>query len=201
MPGEAREHPRAMARVKVEYHFGTTTNLGHTSDLSEGGMFLACRDVAPPGTRVYLRLFMPGSHAGEPLKIIGFVTRAVNAGETGMGIHFEVAYARTREQLADFLANLRAAAAPPAPIKALSGGEARGFSARFPDPPHLGYQRLPSLRPPEVDRVFAFDAPDAPQITWNRIASLVLKLVVVAALVGAVGYLLLSVSSRFAGAR
>jgi uncharacterized protein (TIGR02266 family) len=119
MPGtEARQHPRARTRVKVEYHFGASTGVGYTNDVSEGGMFLACRETAARGTRVYLRMHLPSAAAGEPLKIIGLVTRVVAATDTGpagMGIHFEVAYARTREALADFLEALLALDANGAP--------------------------------------------------------------------------------------
>jgi hypothetical protein len=207
---EAREHPRAKARVKVEYHFGSTTSVGHTSDISEGGMFLSSKTaIARPGTRVYLRVHVPGSRSGDPLKIIGFVTRAVESGDArdaaGMGIHFEVAYARTREQLADFLDGLRAHGHdPPAPtIKALGGGDdgAATFSARFPDPPQADYQRHPTLRPREVERVFAFDAPEALPVDWAKLATLGLKIALVIAVLCAIGYVLVSVAGTFSGVR
>ena len=109
--GEARAHPRARARIKVEYHFGSTTGVGHTMDISEGGIFLIGQRVARPGTRIYLRLYLPGSQA-DPLKLIGLVTRAVTPREDedleiGMGIHFEIAYARTRTALFGFIGALR----------------------------------------------------------------------------------------------
>ncbi len=101
---EARAHPRAPARVRVEYHFGSTMGVGHTNDISEGGLFLHCDDVAEAGTRIYMELYLPGRQNPEALKIIGMVKRTQE--DTGMGIHFEVAYARTRQLLQDFMQDL-----------------------------------------------------------------------------------------------
>ncbi len=101
---EARAHPRAPARVRVEYHFGSTIGVGYTNDISEGGLFLHCDDFATPGTRIYMELYLPGRLHPEALKIIGMVKRVQN--EAGMGIHFEVAYARTRQLLQDFMHDL-----------------------------------------------------------------------------------------------
>src|SRR5688572_4092739 len=103
---DSREHPRARARIRVEYQFGTTTGVGYTTNISEGGMFLSCGDAAHSpslvavdaatvGARIYLRVHLPGSRAGDALKIIGSVTRVERAdgaeAEAGMGICFEVA--------------------------------------------------------------------------------------------------------------
>lgn len=78
--------------------------VGHTNDISEGGLFLHCDDVAEPGTRIYMELYLPGRRNPEALKIIGMVKRTRQ--DTGMGIHFEVAYARTRQLLQDFMQDL-----------------------------------------------------------------------------------------------
>lgn len=101
---EARAHRRARARVRVEYHFGGTIGVGFTNDISEGGLFLHCEEIAPPGTRVYMELYLPGRRHPEALKIIGMVKRASD--RAGMGIRFEVAYARTRQLLHDFMHDL-----------------------------------------------------------------------------------------------
>jgi len=101
---EARAHPRAPARVRVEYQFGSTIGVGHTNDISEGGLFLHCDDIATPGTRIYMELYLPGRQHPDALKIIGMVKRVEEG--TGMGIHFEVAYARTRQLLHDFMHDL-----------------------------------------------------------------------------------------------
>ena len=156
---EARAHPRARAHIKVEYHFGGTTGVGHSHDISEGGIFLFCDRVARPGTRVYLRLHLPGSRAGDPLKIIGLVKRAVDpfrvgsdqGTPSGMGVEFEVAYARTREQLADFVETLLSAGQqdPPPAIQEIGGayGARLGGSEALLD--HAG-----------VERAFSFAAAD-----------------------------------------
>ena len=83
---DARAHPRARARVKVDYHFGDTTGEGHTVDVSEGGIFLAAENIAPVGTRVYLRIHLElegTRYEEEPLKIIGVVARAAPGDDEG----------------------------------------------------------------------------------------------------------------------
>lgn len=212
---EAREHRRARARVRVEYHFGTSTALGHSGDISEGGMFLECDRVAPQGTRVYLRVHLPGSRAGDPLKIIGTVTRTVDAehAETagspaGMGLHFEVAYARTREQLAEFMDSLlQHNSEEPRDIRLLKGSteENKTYLARFPALPDASYQRLDTLRPPEVERVFAFDiegntAPDTPDpLQWRRVGATTAKLLLLAVVLALIAYSMLVYSGKLSG--
>lgn len=164
-PGpDVREHPRAPARIKVEYNFGSTTGVGYTSDISEGGLFVCCHRMAQPGVRIYLRLHLPGSMSGEPLKIIGSVKRARGSSAAwpgcaddseGMGIHFEVAYSRTREALSDFIQNLLLQGVPgPDRIRAVPGSSS--------DQPLYGVQLAPGEAPPqamsatELDAAFAF---------------------------------------------
>lgn len=163
LPGpDAREHPRAKARIKVEYHFGSTTGAGHTTDISEGGMFLACSDTAQQGARVYLRIYLPGSQAGDPLKIIGVVTRAdrpvattaaAEARQHGMGIHFEVAYSRTRESLSDFMRTLLIHPDALGEIERLDGPEP-AYGVRLSPGPARGEM----LSSEELASAFAFDA-------------------------------------------
>jgi len=104
---EARQHPRARAKIRVEFHFGATTGVGTTNDVSEGGLFLETDTIAPEGSRIYLRLHVPGGSATEPLRMIGVVRRqreSLTGQEPhGMGIRFEVAYARARESLGGFI--------------------------------------------------------------------------------------------------
>lgn len=201
---EAREHRRARARVRVEYHFGTTTALGHSGDISEGGMFLECDHVAPQGTRVYLRVHLPGSRAGDPLKIIGIVTRTVDADHAesagsppGMGLHFEVAYARTREQLAEFMEQLLLQTADDIRLLQGSTEENKTYLARFPGHDDPAYERLDSLRPHDVERVFAFDihraasldAPTPPDTTRRRTSAI--KIALLATLIAIIAYSML----------
>ncbi len=104
---EARQHPRARAKIRVEYHFGSTTGIGYTNDVSTGGLFLETDLVAPEGARIYLSLYVPGSAASRPLKMIGSVRRQNDAraasAPAGMGIRFEVAYTHAREALGGFV--------------------------------------------------------------------------------------------------
>ena len=182
---DAREHPRARARIRVEYHFGSTTGLGHTSDISEGGMFLECDRAAQQGTRVYLRIHLPGSRAGDPLKIIGSVTRADRSKERqGMGIHFEVAYSRTRETLADFVHGLLLHPTTDA-IRVLDGATE--------DRPSYGVQlvaqgdRQKMLSATEVESAFAFDTGERQRVVVGE--SRAFKLILTLAVVLLSGYL------------
>lgn len=102
----ARRHRRAHAKVRVEYQWGNRAGVGTTGDVSESGMFVTCEDVAPAGTRIYLRLELPERLGGESLQLIGLVKRAVESEDEthhGMGVHFEVATGKAREQLRGFV--------------------------------------------------------------------------------------------------
>jgi hypothetical protein len=194
LPGpDAREHPRATARIRVEYHFGTTTGAGHTADISEGGMFLACHEAPQQGARVYLRIYLPGSQAGDPLKIIGVVTRAdrpvatVTTRQSGMGIHFEVAYSRTRESLSNFMRTLLIHPDALGQIERLSGPEA-AYGVRLSPGP----AREEMLSSEELASAFAFDATrlSRPPVadTANR---LTVRLLIAATVLAVVTYLTL----------
>ena len=109
-PAQARAHPRAQKRVRVEYHYGSVMGVGWTNDISEGGISLYAEHTAPAGSRIYLRIYLSDDPATQPLKVIGMVKRTQRGGDdnqpVGMGIHFEVAYSRTREQLSSFMHNM-----------------------------------------------------------------------------------------------
>ncbi len=100
---EARKHARATAKIRVDYHYKNTIGVGHTTDISEGGLFLHCEPVPAVGTRIYLKICVPDEP--EPLKVIGRVMRVVERGprESGAGVHFEVAYSRIRGSLGEFM--------------------------------------------------------------------------------------------------
>ena len=188
---ESREHPRARARITVAYHHGATTGIGQSGDISEGGLFLECDHPAQVGARVYLRLHLPGTTRGEPLKVIGTVTRSVDRPQVagargkrspGMGIRFEVAYSRTRDMLNDFVSNLLLHAGTDAPPEVELLAEElettpQTWVARFPIPP--GSPRAKTLSAAEVERVFAFqvdsetDEEGAPLLLWLLVAVLV----------------------------
>lgn len=180
---DAREHPRARARIRVEYHFGSTTGAGHTSDISEGGMFLECDRAAQQGTRVYLRIHLPGSRAGDPLKIIGSVTRSDRGQKRqGMGIHFEVAYSRTRETLADFVHGLLLHPTTDA-IRVLDGATDDRPSYGV----QLGADRQRMLSATEVESAFAFDTGERQRVVVGD--SRAFKLMLTIAVVLLSGYL------------
>jgi hypothetical protein len=189
---ESRQHPRARARIKVEYHFGSTTGVGHTNDISEGGIFLTCSPIAPVGTRIYLRLHLPGSQAGEPLKIIGMVTRSVEKGpqrESGMGVHFEVAYSRTRESLGGFVDDLltvsssQPVARPSRDIVAVQGSTDKDpeYAVRFPSVTEQ--PTPPQFNAEQVQQAFAFKPAEARGSDWSGVRRAILGAFIIGAVI------------------
>jgi hypothetical protein len=189
--GESRAHPRAQAQIKVEYHHGTTTGVGYTDNISEGGIYLMCDHPASPGTRVYLRLHLPGSDTGDPVKLIGVATRStyqegVHDPDTspGMAISFEVAYSRTKEQLHDFMAMIFDEASAGGTVARLDDEEApSAYVARFPEVD--GQARARTIPPRELDAAFSFTSPpsetEPPPEAPDDGATLRIAVVVVAA--------------------
>jgi uncharacterized protein (TIGR02266 family) len=207
---EAREHPRAPAKIRVDYQYGNVTGVGHTHDISQGGIFLTCQRVAPAGTRVYLRLHLPGSRGGEPLKIIGLVTRSVapeaNPSAAGMGVHFEVAYARTRDSLGDFVDDLLVNLAQSGTaeqrrpeIRAVDGSTDANpeYALRFPS---VNAPASPPLDAAQVKQAFAFAAEkQAAGPDLKRISALIAKLVLLVLLLGLGYFFVTSVAGLFGG--
>jgi len=207
---DARQHPRARARIKVEYQYGTTTGVGHTTDISEGGIFLSSRRLAAPGTRVYLRMYLPGEDVDDPLKVIGEVVRVVRPAaipsgshggrepesKAGMGIQYEVAYARTRETLGGFVGRLLTGPSekppPISPIKPVPGASEGGakFAVRF-GAKDKDDKKEPKkdLTAEQVDRLFAFKT----TVDWSRVWSISWKASLVLLLLFIVGYVLVRV--------
>lgn len=108
MSVDARLHPRARAAIRVEFQFGGTRAEGVTNDVSEGGIYLETDVAAEPGTRIYLRLFLPGDESAPPLEMVGVVRRRSERpsehGAVGLGVRFEIAHARARVALGEFIA-------------------------------------------------------------------------------------------------
>ncbi|MEZ4444856.1 MAG: PilZ domain-containing protein [Polyangiaceae bacterium] len=204
---DSRVHPRAKAQIKVEYHYGTTTGIGHSDDISEGGLFLLCDRPAAKGTRIYLRLHLPGSRSGDPLKLIGVVTRATGRiglvesdPHMGMAIKFQVAYSRTKQELHDFMDLLLVEAADQN-VDHLDGGEhGSAYVARFP---HLeGYERATTLPPQDLDAAFSFTpAPPQTQVRFRFLGETTIKLAVLLLALALVGYFVSQYAGFFAGAR
>lgn len=200
--GESRAHPRAKAQIKVEYHHGTTTGIGHSDDISEGGIYLSCNQPAAPGTRVYLRLHLPSSPSGDPLKLIGVVTRSTNQrtmpdvdSSPGMAIAFQVAYARTKDQLHDFMQMLLEKGEVLGDVDRLEDGEGPpAYVARFPD--LEGQERARTIPPRELEAAFSFtplppEAEPAPEEESDGVAFRIAVIVVVLVLMAAVIYQLI----------
>jgi uncharacterized protein (TIGR02266 family) len=104
---EAREGTRY--GVDIEVGIGTESNFyrGFTENLSEGGLFVATYEVLPIGSKLTLRLTMPGSPT--PIELDGRVcwTRDV-ASESdvwpGMGVRFENVPEAVEQCIRSFLA-------------------------------------------------------------------------------------------------
>jgi hypothetical protein len=184
---EARVHPRTKARIRVEYHFGSTAGVGSTNDISEGGIWLDTKNTAEPGTRIYLRVYLPGSMSGEALQIIGMVKRseALNPDAKGMGIHFEVAYSKTRALLSDFMHTMLLHSQPPPPMG--DDGEPALHSHRFPA--LEGHEHAETMSPAEVRNAFAFATPiEEPTVAWGAIGGFTVRLLIVLVTLSIIAY-------------
>lgn len=55
-PADRRRHPRERRRLMVRFGVGDLAHVGHTQDVSEGGLYLKAQIVFPPGTVMVLHL-------------------------------------------------------------------------------------------------------------------------------------------------
>jgi hypothetical protein len=178
----------------VEYSYGATVGAGFTTDISEGGTFVLCGKIAQPGVRIYLRIHLPGSRAGDPLKIIGTVARSterfgmVHDARQGMGIQFEEAYAGTRETLHEFMQNL---------LVHPGAEEIEAVPGSLPAAPTYGVRLLPGgardpmMNADEVSQAFSFDAPTDDQlpVRWDVLGTVTWRIAVWLLLAGVAAYL------------
>jgi uncharacterized protein (TIGR02266 family) len=86
-----RASPRVRMQAAVELRTGATSFTGFSTNISDGGIFVASATPLPVGTEVELQLTLPG---GEPLSARGVVRWARQVNDDvpliapGMGIEF-----------------------------------------------------------------------------------------------------------------
>jgi len=90
---ERRQVPRFAARIKVNFRSIDELVTAYTSDLSQGGLYVAASVQLPPGTRVLLSLELPDG--GSPARVPAHVAYVLNAEQAaeqgrqpGMGMQF-----------------------------------------------------------------------------------------------------------------
>ncbi|HEY8432556.1 MAG TPA: response regulator [Sandaracinaceae bacterium] len=92
--GERRKSPRFAARIKVHFRSVDELVTAYTSDLSQGGLYVAASVQLPPGTSVQLSLELPDG--GPPARIPATVAYVLDAARAqaqgrapGMGMRFD----------------------------------------------------------------------------------------------------------------
>ena len=86
---EERGASRVPVSVKVICGEGSETYVAFTRDISATGLFLKGVPLAPTGTRLRLRLRIPGDTSRDDLDLPAEVVRRVSAnGDAGMGVRF-----------------------------------------------------------------------------------------------------------------
>src|SRR4029434_4844135 len=92
---DSRQHSRAPIELKVDYKKLNSFFADYTKNISKGGTFIKTRKALPVGSRLLVRLAVPGRPA--PFELAGEVVHAAVGGEApGMGIRFVWANPRDR---------------------------------------------------------------------------------------------------------
>lgn len=92
MSDERRTNPRAPVELKVDYRTVGSFVTNFSKDVSTGGVFIRTSAPLPVGTRVRLRLALPGD--ALPVALDGVVEwerglHESESGPAGMGVSFE----------------------------------------------------------------------------------------------------------------
>lgn len=106
-PSEGRNHPRALLNLPVEYY---ATNpqmprLGHTSDLSPGGVMLNIPERLDVGQLIKLAIFVYLDKTVETIEVNSQVVWVAGAGKEGgfrSGVKFTDLSANDRHKLEKF---------------------------------------------------------------------------------------------------
>jgi uncharacterized protein (TIGR02266 family) len=123
---ERRHTPRFSARIKVNFRSIDELVTAYTSDLSQGGLYVAASVQLPPGTLVLLSLELPDA-GGSPARVPARVAYVLGAEEAaqqgrppGMGMQFrEEDTAELGRRIASFLSSSIGAEEPEDPGAAL----------------------------------------------------------------------------------
>lgn len=95
-PLDKRKHPRIVVHIQATYRSGSLTLDTYAMNLSQTGLFLACRATDPIGTEAQVALALPG----RSVRLSG---RVVWSGPDGMGIRFRDLSRDDRLAIANFL--------------------------------------------------------------------------------------------------
>ena len=98
---EQRESPRAPLKVQAECQAGEASSVGHTQDISEGGLLVLTPDTLLPGTKMTIRFNLPPEHPRLFVEAPGYVARA--QAKEYMGIQFHRLTDQQREAIAKYV--------------------------------------------------------------------------------------------------
>ncbi len=99
-----REFPRARVKTEVKMFRWADTMVGHLTEVSANGLFVAAKETLPEGTLLTLRLLLPG--VKRAFTVLGRVVRTARGGfftPPGMGIRFLDISAKDRELISAFV--------------------------------------------------------------------------------------------------
>ena len=104
-PDKHPRHLRVPTHLKVRYGSVRGDHTASLTNLSEGGLFVACGDPLPPGTP--LRLELEAEPAGDPLRLEGEVVHARETagadGPSGFGVAFRNVESAEHARIQGFL--------------------------------------------------------------------------------------------------
>lgn len=98
---EQRKSPRASLIVQVEFKTTRDYTLGHSQDISEGGLLVTTPETVEPPSEIVIRFNLPPYTPGVFIESQGVVTH-VRPGEY-MGIQFLQLTDRQREAIVKFV--------------------------------------------------------------------------------------------------
>lgn len=91
-PDDRRHSPRIAYQIEVGFDSHSNFYTGFTSDISDGGLFVATYSHKPVGERLEISFSLPGGHVVNAQGVVRWVRELVEENEEhppGMGIQFE----------------------------------------------------------------------------------------------------------------
>ena len=101
---ERRKSQRMPVQIWVEEKAGDATYFHRTADLSVGGLFLDGTLPQQPGTRVRLRISLPGDE--KPVEVAGEILPPAPGQEVGMPVRFVELPEAERKRIESFIAGV-----------------------------------------------------------------------------------------------
>ena len=96
--GRSRQHSRVRFTARVESRATGVVSVGHTDNISVGGLLVTARDTFESGTEVAVQFDLPSGHAVEAQGVVVHVLK----GER-MGIQFHAMKRADVEAIHEFL--------------------------------------------------------------------------------------------------